>query len=486
MSGGARYWNEETQRWEDGDGSGTSSTPVTPPPARPGFAPEWPPGVGPGPASAGPPSGSPPAPPVSTPDGSSAPPVSTPDGSSSPPVSTPDGSSSPPVSTPDGSSSPPVSTPDGSSSPPVSTPDGSSFPPVSTPDGSSFPPPVPPAGLAGAASQGDGVAEGVGGHGGVVGWPGAGEGSAAWHGPGAAGGPAGTWSVPEHVGAGAGAGPGVASPDEWPGAVTGTSWPAVDPQSAPPAPAGGMSRRLVWSVVVGAAVVGVAVSLVLTLVVGGGDEGDEPSAATSPSAEAEAGGSQPSDPSDPSDPFASSPEPSFTEETASPSASVPVLPVGYELYEDEEGFRIARPAGWTRSSVDSQYGMAVVNYRSPDGERRLQVYQVAEGSPEESFELFLSDETPKAPGFEQLDLQTLDDGEFTGTRLEYRADSLKGEPDVGPWHVYDERFVAEDGNIYAIAAYGLDADGPEDELQLLTTAVEAFCPPYACEPASID
>ncbi|WP_246886112.1 hypothetical protein [Streptomyces sp. GESEQ-4] len=447
MSGGARYWNEETQRWEDGDGSGTSATPVTPPPARPGFAPEWPPGVGPGPASAGTPSGSPPA--------------------------------------------PPVSTPDAPSSPPVSTPDAASAPPVSTPDAPSFPPPVPPAGPAGAASQDDGVAEGVGGHGGVVGWPGAGEGSA-WHGPGAAGGPAGAWSVPEHVGAGtgtgtgAGAGPGVASPDEWPGAVTGTSWPAVDPQSAPPAPAGGMSRRLVWSVVVGAAVVGVAVSLVLTLVVGGGDDGDEPSAATSPSAEAEAGGSQPSDPSDPSDPYASSPDPSFTDETASPSASVPVLPVGYELYEDQEGFRIARPAGWTRSSVDSQYGMAVVNYRSPDSERRLQVYQVAEGSPEESFQLFLSDETPKAPGFKQLDLKTLDDGEFTGTRLEYLADSLKGEPDVGPWHVYDERFVAEDGNIYAIAAYGLDSDGPEDELQLLTTAVEAFCPPYACEPASID
>ncbi|MGP4010160.1 hypothetical protein [Streptomyces sp. 4N124] len=385
MSGGARYWNEETQRWEDGDGSGTPATPVTPPPARPGFAPEWPPL---GPASAGPPSGSPPAPPVSTPDAPSA------------------------------------------------------------------PPPLPP-----------------------VGWPAAGEGSA-WHGQGAAEGAAGAWSVPEHVGEGAGAVPS----GEWPGGATVTSWPAVDPQPAPPAPAGGMSRRLVWSVVVGAAVVGVAVSLVLTLVVGGGDERDAPSAATSPSAEAEAeaGGSQPSDP------YASSPEPSFTEETASPSPSVPELPVGYELYEDEEGFRIARPAGWTRSSVDSQYGMAVVNYRSADGERRLQVYQVAEGSPEESFELFLSDETPKAPGFKELDLQTLDDGEFTGSRLEYLADSIRGEPDVGPWHVYDERFVAEDGNIYAIAAYGLDSDGREDELQLLTTALEGFCPPYACEAASID
>ncbi|MEU6353967.1 hypothetical protein ABZ896_32325 [Streptomyces sp. NPDC047072] len=235
-----------------------------------------------------------------------------------------------------------------------------------------------------------------------------------------------------------------------------------------------MNRRLVLSVLVGAAAVAVAATLVLTLVVGGGDE-DDRSAATSPSPEASF--------SQQSDPYASQ-EPSYTEDP-SPTEE-PSLPAGYELYEDEEGFRIAIPAGWARTSVDSQYGMAIVNYRSADGERRLQVYQVAEESPAASFELYLSDDTPKAPGFQELDLQTLDDGEFTGSRLEYLADSIKGEPDVGTWHVYDERFVAEDGNIYAIAAYGPDADGRDDELELLDTALQGFCPPYACDPASVD
>lgn len=350
MSGGARYWNEETQRWEDGDGSRVPASPATPPPpARPEFTPAAP----------------------------DAPP---------------------------------------------------------TPDA----PPVPPTGPAG--------------------WPGAGGGSA-WHGPGAGG-----------AGGAGGAAP------EWASGGTGAAWPPAE-QPAVPAPAGGVSRRLVWSVLIGAAVVGVAASLVLTLVVGGGDEDDKPPAAANSSPAVTASESPESDPY-------ASPEPSLTAETASPSA--PELPAGYELYEDDEQFRIARPVGWSRTAVDSQYGMKIVNYRSADGERRLQVYQVAEASPEESFELYLSDDTPKPDGFEELDLQTVADGEFTGARLEYLADSLKGEPDVGPWHVYDERFVAQDGFIYAIAAYGPDSDGREDELELLTTALAGFCAPYACDPAAID
>ncbi|MER5212285.1 hypothetical protein ABT063_17295 [Streptomyces sp. NPDC002838] len=235
-----------------------------------------------------------------------------------------------------------------------------------------------------------------------------------------------------------------------------------------------MSRRLVWSVLVGAAAVGVAVSLVLTLVVGSGDDKDEPSVAAS--ATPTSGVSQQSDP-----------EPAPTEETVSPSVTGPELPAGYEEYEDAEGFRIAIPEGWSRSTVDSQFGIAVVNYRSADSERRLQVYQVAEESPDASFELYLSEATAKPDGFQQLSLQNLDDAGFTGSRLEYLADSIRGEPDIGTWHVYDERFVALDGNIYAIAAYGPDADGRDDELELLTTALDWFCPPIgSCDPASVD
>jgi hypothetical protein len=373
-NGGARYWNEETQRWEDDDGTRSTPAAVTPPPpARPGGAQVWP--------TEGPAAGS------------------------------------------TAMAGDPVA-------PASDVPSSPTGPPAS--------PPLP------------------------VDWPGAaGPGPAA---EGAAGGAGGVWPPAEVVGGGSGAWP----PTQWPSG----SWPPGGPPAAP-VPARGMSRRLVWSVLVGAAAVGVAASLVLMSVVGGGD--DEAAVTTSASPSAATGEvSQQSDPS-------ATP----TEESASPTVPGLVLPAGYEEYEDTEGFRIAIPEGWSRSTVDSQYGIAVVNYRSADSERRLQVYQVSEESPDASFELYLSEDTPKPDGFEELSLQNLDDGEFTGARLEYLADSIKGEPDIGTWHVYDERFVAPDGNIYAIAAYGADADGRDDELELLTTALEWFCPPLGeCAPAS--
>ncbi|MGQ4483336.1 hypothetical protein [Streptomyces sp. SAS_276] len=224
--------------------------------------------------------------------------------------------------------------------------------------------------------------------------------------------------------------------------------------------------------VVGAAAVGVAVSLVLTFVVDRGDDDAKGGGGHTVAASSSTPGTSQSTDVSPS------PSPS-------PSASTPELPPGYRSFDDPEGFRIAYPDGWTRSTVASTYGIDVVNYRSGDGEHRLQVYQVAEPTPAASFELYLSDQTPKPAGFRKLDLQTLDDGSFTGTRLEYTADSLKGEPDIGTWHVYDERFVASDGAIYAIAAYGPDADGHADELELLATAVTWFCPQAGtCDDAS--
>ncbi|MFI8073155.1 hypothetical protein ACIF85_30805 [Streptomyces sp. NPDC086033] len=424
MSGGVRYWNEETQRWEDGDGSGTATGPVTPPPpARPGAVPTWPPGVSG--AADGEPDGAPPADGTATPTAGPVAPV-WPPAAGSAGVDTASGKT---VGAAAGS---------GPTGPSAVAP----VPP---------PPPSPPAG-----------------------WPGTGSGST-WHGPGAAGAPGapdGGWSSVEQLGGGS------APSAEW----SGTSW-STAAQTAPPTaaqtavtpPPTRTNRRLVWSVLAGVAAVGVAVTLVVTLA-GGGDEDDK------------AGGASPaptgvvSQQSGPDE----SPTPSPSEDTASPLASAPELPAGYELYEDEEGFRIARPAGWSRTTVTSKYGIDVVNYRSADGERRLQVYQVAEESPEASFELYLSAETRKPDGFEKLDLQPVEEDGFTGERMEYRADSLSGEPDVGPWHAYDERFVAQDGLIYAIAAYGLENDGGEDELELLTTALSGFCAPYACDAAAID
>ncbi|MDO0929453.1 hypothetical protein QQY24_30085 [Streptomyces sp. TG1A-8] len=213
-------------------------------------------------------------------------------------------------------------------------------------------------------------------------------------------------------------------------------------------------------------------SLVLTLVTGEDHQGEHRTAA---GVSGSPGASAPS-PGDPAPTGSPSGAPSATDDAVSPSASVSV-PAGWEVYEDAERFRIVRPEHWTRSSVDSSYGMAVVNYRSPDKKHRLQVYQVAEASPDASFEQFLSDRTPKPAGFRELDLADLDQDGFTGARPEYLADRVKGEPDVGTWHVYDERFTAADGNIYAIASYGPDGDGRDDELHFLDTALSGFRPP---------
>jgi hypothetical protein len=407
MSGGPRYWNEQTQRWEGGDPGRPPWAPVTPPPpARPAHAPTWPP-VGDGGPSEGPADG----------DGAVG--------------DTPADEASPAGPASSGSSSSSSSSSGAAVSPPSSS---------TTSVGSTAP--------IGSATSG--------------GWPGAGEGSA-WHGPAVAG--TGARNAGSDV---PGAEP--EPPDEWPtGAFGGSPLPGDRP--AGPGPARGVNRRLVWSVLVGAAAVAVAVSLVLTFVIGAKDQKPSADTSTAPTTPA----------SQHSDDTATSPTPSPTM-AASPSA--PELPDGYELYEDDEGFRIALPTGWSRSTVASQFGIAVVNYRSPDREHRLQVYQVAEDSPAASFKLYLSDATAKGHGFRELGLQNLDDGDFTGSRLEYLTDSIKGEPDVGTWHVYDERFVAADGNIYAIAAYGPDADGRDDELSLLTTAVEGFCPSNSCAPAS--
>ncbi|MFI1567056.1 hypothetical protein ACH4ZX_29085 [Streptomyces sp. NPDC020490] len=393
MSGG-RYWNEDTQRWEDGaPGSPPAAQPTAPPPARPDFAP--------GPAAEG----------------------------------------------------------------------------AGTADGQGT------AGGAGAPTGAAGSAEAAratgGGEAQASGWPGGGTANG-WHGPGAGGTVVdGGAAVPAAPTVGAGSwpayGPGTGGagwPYGEPGAGAGAGgggvgWPPPVELSSD-APAGRSSRRLVWSVVVGAAAVGVVVSLVLTLVVGKNDDPGRGRAAASTSA-----GPAPSGPTSSGPPASSA---SASTASASPSATAP--PAGYESYDDEEGFRVAVPEGWTRSTVPSQYGIAVVNYRSPDREHRLQVYQVQESSPAASFRLYLSDRTPKPAGFEELDLKTLDDGEFRGSRLEYLADRIKGEPDVGTWHVVDERFFAPDGNIYAIASYGPESGGRDDELRLLTTALDWFCPPY--------
>ncbi|MEU5956928.1 hypothetical protein [Streptomyces sp. NPDC047525] len=163
-------------------------------------------------------------------------------------------------------------------------------------------------------------------------------------------------------------------------------------------------------------------------------------------------------------------------DTAAPSpAGVPPAP--YEEVFDQEGFRLAVPRGWVRDLVEPTEGFNVVNYRSPQGDRRLQVYRVGESSPYESLRTWL-DETPMPGGFDQLaPVERTDDDGRPAARLDYVADKFKGEPDIGTWHVIDHRFEAVDGELYALAVYGSDADGRDDEEEFMSTALSWFCPP---------
>ncbi|MFE8952406.1 hypothetical protein ACH41C_06310 [Streptomyces althioticus] len=274
---------------------------------------------------------------------------------------------------------------------------------------------------------------------------------------------------------------GVTDPD----APGGAGWSVPGPPtSGPPTsgPPGAGQRRMVWGVLGGAAAVGVAVALVLSLVVGddsGGGGADDRAGGTGAST-AQMSPSPAGEPGTvPTESFRSSESSEPSGSSESPGGEASPLPEGFELHQDAEGFTIARPTGWERETASSQHGFDVVNYRSPDGYRRLQVYEIAESSPEESFELYLSEDTPKPDGFQRVEMVRLDAG-GEGLRLEYLADSLRGEPEVGSWHVQDVRFRSpQDGKVYAVAAYGAPTDGVDPELELALLAVEHFCPPSA-------
>ncbi|WP_328492261.1 hypothetical protein OHS59_05495 [Streptomyces sp. NBC_00414] len=163
---------------------------------------------------------------------------------------------------------------------------------------------------------------------------------------------------------------------------------------------------------------------------------------------------------------------------ASLGTSAASLPAGYESQQDVEGFRVALPAGWERDSRSSRYGIDVVDYRSTDGTRRLQVFQVLETSPYESLQAAQA-EARKLDGYEPVSLSEIPGDEGRAAEHEYRTDEVAGEQGSGGGtrHVIDHRFEAADGERYALVAYGSDADGPDDERELVDTALLWFCPP---------
>ncbi|MEU1518396.1 hypothetical protein ABZ490_40695 [Streptomyces sp. NPDC005811] len=164
-------------------------------------------------------------------------------------------------------------------------------------------------------------------------------------------------------------------------------------------------------------------------------------------------------------------------QSASASAS-PTPPAGYEVLDDSQGFRIAVPEGWTRESQSSQYGIDIVEYRGPDGIRRIQIFQVMETTVHESV-VESQKASSKLDGYQEIHVQDVTDPSGgAATEHEYMADELSGEPATGTtYHVIDYRFAAQDGEKYALIVYGSQSDGADAERELLDTARAWFCPP---------
>lgn len=181
------------------------------------------------------------------------------------------------------------------------------------------------------------------------------------------------------------------------------------------------------------------------------------------------------------------PAPAVSEPASSPPAQVPTEPDdepsasgssappdGYETKEDSEGYTVAVPEDWDRRTETRDDGSKTVFYEASGGARQLQIFWVEDDDPYASLEL-AEKNAEKNEGYDRKGLDHLDSGEAgAAARFEYTYDS---EEHGGTRHVVDHRFEAEDGELYAIVAYGPDEDGDEDkEKELLDTALTFFCP----------
>ncbi|MFE6780341.1 hypothetical protein [Streptomyces sp. NPDC057702] len=143
---------------------------------------------------------------------------------------------------------------------------------------------------------------------------------------------------------------------------------------------------------------------------------------------------------------------------------------------DEQGFRVAVPEGWKRSSVTANATFQI-DYDDPTGDRFLRVFDVSGSSPEDSIDALEG----------QSDVSSLtgracvDDGEGDEQCvLEYTVPG--GEM---TWFVVAHHFRAVDGAVYGVATYQVaTAEDRAYAREVAQRAARHFCPPKrTCESA---
>ncbi|MEV7278496.1 serine/arginine repetitive matrix protein 2 [Streptomyces sp. NPDC093111] len=230
--------------------------------------------------------------------------------------------------------------------------------------------------------------------------------------------------------------------------------PASPPGAfAPPAP--GRSRN---AVVAGVVVAVLAAGGVGSWLVWGRD-GDPKGAAGSPGTSVSA----PADPGRTSDPASASPSDSPSpSDSSAPMDDMP--PPGFRAVEDPEGFVIAVPEGWSRTS--SKEG---VFYHSPDGKSLFQIFTLAapDTTPYESLQQ-TSRTLAGNPGYAEISLERTGEGDTA--ELVYAYDRQEGRRKV-----VDRAFTGTDGRQHAILVAGPETDWPKQR-EDLTIALQFFRP----------
>ncbi|MEU7013658.1 serine/arginine repetitive matrix protein 2 [Streptomyces sp. NPDC046385] len=226
-----------------------------------------------------------------------------------------------------------------------------------------------------------------------------------------------------------------------------------------PAPAPGRSRNAV--------VAGVVVAVLVAGGVGGwlvwGRDGNTKGTAGSPGTSVSA----PGDPGQSTDPGSGPPSDSPSDSASPSDSSAPMddmPPPGFHAVEDPEGFVIAVPENWNRTS--SKEG---VFYNSPDGKSLVQIFTLA--SPDTTPYASLQQTSRNLagnPGYQEISLERTGEGDTA--ELVYAYDREEGRRKV-----VDRAFTGTDGRQYAILVAGPETDWPKQR-ENLTTALEFFRP----------